>query len=197
MKDKPILIKSVVMFFFLILLLTSILMVGVPVLIKQHLHMGMEYVGISQSIMMVGGLVGGIIAGAMGTRLTIKNSLMIVAAGSLFIVMMGLIFLFETPAFPAYIILTAASALLFVTIQIFNIAAITFVQAETPTTLLGKVMSIIMILPFLAQGIGQVFYGALFEQLARVPWIIAFATAFLSAVIALFSRRVLSKEMDS
>ena len=49
-------------------------------------------------------------------------------------------------------------------------------------------MSLVMILPFLAQGIGQVFYGALFEQLANAPWIIAFVTAILVAAIALFSR---------
>jgi MFS family permease len=196
-KDKPILAKSVIMFFFLILLLTSILIVGVPVLIKQHLHMGMEFVGISQSIMMVGGLIGGIIAGAMGTRLTLINSLLIIAVGSIFLVTMGLVFLLETPMFTAYIILTVASALLFITIQMFNIAAITFVQTETPTTLIGKVMSIIMILPFLAQGIGQVFYGALFEQLKSMPWIIAFVTAFLVAAIALFSRRLIYMETDS
>ena len=194
-KEKPILAKSVIMFFFLILLLTSILMIGVPVLIRQHLDMGMEYVGISQSVMMVGGLVGGIIAGALGARLTMRNSLAIIALGGIFIITMGLVFLIETPALTAYIILTAASALLFVTIQLFNIAAITFVQTETPTELIGKVMSLIMILPFLAQGIGQVFYGALYEQLENMTWIIAFATAFLVAVIALLSRRLFAKNV--
>jgi len=194
-KEKPILLKSVIMFFFLIFLLASILMIGVPVLIKNHLYLDMEFVGISQSIMMVGGLAGGIIAGTLGSRLNMRSSLMIVALGSFIIVVMGVAVFAQIPAFTAYIILTAASALLFTTIQIFNIAAITFVQTETPTELIGKVMSLIMILPFLAQGIGQVFYGALFELLENAPWVIAFATAVLVAAIALFSRWVISKEL--
>ncbi|MCL2627253.1 MAG: MFS transporter [Oscillospiraceae bacterium] len=188
--EKPILIKSVGMLFFIILFLTSILMIGVPVIIKEHLHMGMEYVGISQSIMMVGGLIGGIIAGAIGSKLTMRKSLFIIAIGSIFIVIMGMVLIIEMPVFIAYAILTASSALLFVTIQIMNIAAITFVQTETPTQLIGKVMSLIMVLPFLAQGIGQVFYGALFEQLKNIPWVIAFTTALLVAILALFSRKL-------
>jgi len=188
--EKPILIKSVGMLFFLILFLTSILMIGVPVIIKEHLRIGMEYVGISQSIMMVGGLIGGIIAGAIGSKLTMRKSLFVIAIGSIFIIFIGMVLVIEMPVFIAYIILTASSALLFVTIQILNIAAITFVQTETPTELIGKVMSLIMILPFLAQGIGQVFYGALFEQLKNIPWVIAFTTAPLVAILALFSRRL-------
>jgi len=194
-KEKPILLKSVVMFFFLILLLTSILLIGVPVLIKRHLLLDMEFVGISQSIMMVGGLVGGIIAGALGSKLNMRNSLMIIALGSIIIVAMGVTIIAQMPAFTAYIVLTATSALLFMTIQIFNIAAITFVQTETPTQLIGKVMSLIMILPFLAQGIGQVFYGALFELLENKPWVIAFATAIMVAAIALLSRWVITKDL--
>jgi MFS family permease len=195
-KEKPIIAKSVIFIFFLILLLTSILMIGVPVIIKEHLHIGMEYVGISQSIMMVGGLAGGVIAGALGSKLTMKNSLLILALGCIFIILIGIILIVEFPVFTAYIILTAASALLFLTIQLFNIAAITFIQTETPMELIGKVMSLVMILPFLAQGIGHIFYGALFEQLENTPWIIAFTTSLLVAAIALLFRRMFVREIN-
>ena len=196
-KEKPILAKSVVVVFLLVLLLTSVILVGLPVLINQHLGLGMEYVGISQSLMMIGGLAGGILAGVLGEKLNIPKSLTIIAAGSIFIAAMGFVFLIETPAMMAYIILTAASAFVFLTVQIFSIASITFVQKETPTELIGKVMSMMMVLPFLAQAIGQVLYGALFEEFEAMPWVIVFATAALVAIIALVSRGLFEKAADA
>lgn len=188
-KEKPILAKGSVIIFLIVFLLVSILMVGLPVLINQHLKLGMEYVGINQSIMMIGGLAGGIAAGALGSRLTISKSLLVLAIGSIFIVSMGLVFLFDTPVLIAYIIMTAAGALVFFSMQLFQIAAITFVQAETPIELVGKVLSVIMVLPFLAQAAGQVLYGVLFEYFESSPWIVIFATAFAYAVIAICSWR--------
>jgi len=191
-KEKPVLARSVVIVFLIVFLLASVIMVGQPVLVNQHLGMGMEYVGISQSLMMIGGLLGGIIAGAWGERLNIQKSLIVIAIGSIFIVSMGLVFLIETPQIVAYITLTAACALVFLTVQVFNIAAITFVQKNTPTELIGKVMSMMMVLPFLAQALGQVLYGALFEEFEAMPWVIIFATALLVAIISVFSRGVFS-----
>jgi MFS family permease len=192
-KEKPVLARSVVIVFLIVFLLASVIMVGQPVLVNQHLGMGMEYVGISQSLMMIGGLLGGIIAGAWGDRLNIQKSLIVIAIGSIFIVSMGLVFLIETPQLVAYITLTAACALVFITVQLFNIAAITFVQKNTPTELIGKVMSMMMVLPFLAQALGQVLYGALFEEFEAMPWVIIFATALLVAIISVFSRGVFSE----
>jgi len=189
-KEKPVLAKSVIVIFLLVLLLTSILIVGMPVLVHQHLGLGMEYVGMNQSIMMAGGLIGGIAAGALGTRLTIPKSLLAIAVGSIFVAAVGLVFLVKTSVMFTFVTITAASAMVLVTLQLFQIAAITFVQRETPTQLTGKVLSMMMILPFLAQAVGQILYGALFEQLAEMPWTIAFGTAALIAIVALFSHRV-------
>jgi len=186
-KEKPVLAKSVILVFLLVLLLISILLVGVPVLINQHLDMGMEFVGISQSFMMVGGLSGGIIAGALGEKLNIPKALVLIAIGSVFIASMGVVFFIKTPMMIAYIVLTAASALVYLTVQVFNIAAITFLQKETPSELIGKILSMMMVIPFLAQAIGQVLYGALFEKLASMPWTIIFATAALVAIISTYS----------
>jgi hypothetical protein len=50
-------------------------------------------------------------------------------------------------------------------------------------------MSMLMMLPFVAQALGQIIYGVLFEQLEALPWIIVFASAAVSLAAALFSRR--------
>jgi MFS family permease len=192
-KEKPILAKSIGIIVVLVTMLSSVLIVGLPVLINRHLNMGMEYVGISQSIMMVGGLAGGIIAGALGSRLTLSRSMITVAIGSVFIVLMGLVFVWDISGYSAYIILTAASLLIMLSVQFFNIAGITFIQKETPIEFTGKIMSFIMMLPFLAQALGQVLYGVLFEQLESQPWLITFGTAILVSIVAILSHGVFKK----
>jgi len=195
-KEKPILAKVVIIVFFMVLMLASVIMVGQPVLVYQYLGMGMEHVGISQSLMMIGAVIGGVIAGTLGEKLTIKKSFMVIAIGSIFILLKGIVFMIGTPYFTAYIVVTITCAMVLMTVQIFNVAAITFVQKNTPSEIVGKVLSIIMVLPFLAQAIGQVLYGALFEGFYSMPWIVIIATAILVAAIAIFSQFINWKSDD-
>ena len=195
-KEKPIIAKVVAIVFFIVLMLSSIIMVGQPVLVYQYLGMGMEYVGVSQSLMMIGALAGGVIAGALGEKFTIKKAFLVIALGSIFIFLKGIVFMVGAPAFFSYIAVTVACALILLTMQMFNVAAITFIQKNTPTELIGKVLSMVMVLPFLAQAIGQVLYGALFEGFYSNPWIVLIASAVLIAVIALLSQFMNWKEAD-
>ena len=187
-KEKPILAKSAGVMFFVSLSLTSLLFVGLPVLITQHLGMSMTMVGVNQSAMMVGGLLGGIIAGALGTRLVMRKIYLPLLAVSLFLLPMGLVFAFDAPTLVAYVTITAMGALIFVAAQICSIPMFAFIQKETPTELIGKVMSIMLILPFLANALGILLFGMLFERFAELPWIIVFVVVLVSAVIAIYTR---------
>ncbi|MCL2412378.1 MAG: MFS transporter, partial [Treponema sp.] len=180
-KEKPILAKTAVIAFLIVMFLTAILLVGFPVLITQHLGLNMELVGINQSIIMLGGLFGGITAGIMGSKLTMSKSFTFVAISSIYIISIGLVVLLDVPSIPAYIIMTAAGTLVMIKVQLFNTAAITFVQKETPSELVGKVLSMLMILPFLANAFGMLIFGALLEQFASITWIIIFVNAFFIA----------------
>jgi len=196
-KEKPILVKSAGIMFFVNLSLVSLLFVGLPVLITQHLGMSMAMVGLNQSVMMVGGLLGGIVAGALGTRLTMRKLHLPLLAISLFLLPMGLVFMFDTSAIMAYATITAMGALIFVAAQMCSIPLIAFIQKETPTELIGKVMSIMLILPFLASALGILFFGMLFERLAGLPWVIVFAVVLVSAIIAVYTRRQFRRGVDS
>ena len=67
-----------------------------------------------------------------------------------------------------------------------QIQMISFLQEITPSTLIGKVMSIIMVLPFLAQAFGQILFGVLFGQFE--PWLVIFAASAVSLVTAVYSK---------
>jgi len=187
LKEKPILFKCSIIVFFLSFTLNSMLIVGVPALITLNLGYGMDLVGISSSFMMLGGLIGGITAGVLGNRLNIKKAPLLLLFSSMIIMPIGLVFLFDTPAFAAYIIITAATALTLGAMSMTQIQFFTFVQIEVPTELLGKIMSLLVILPFIANALGSSVYGVLFELFEELPWIVVFGTVAASVTVAVYA----------
>jgi len=189
MKSQPIILKSIAMIFLLTATLGSVIMVGIPVLITQYLEMGMEFVGISQSIMLTGGIFGGIITGILGNKLRTGNLYMLIIVSGLTLIPIGLAILFNAPYFIIYIIMTVACLLALAALTALNIRIVSLIQGQTPTELIGKVISVVTMLPFLGNAIGQFIYGIAFEQLAALPYIIMFATAGVVAMIGVFTRR--------
>jgi len=187
-KEKPIISKCAFIGFFIQLSVVPMVVVGIPVLVTQHLDYGMDMVGYSQSIMMIGGLMGGIAAGTLGARLTIKKLPLILFIACMLFGLIGLPFLFAVPSFAAYVFLTAATALAMAAVQLVSIPLFAFIQAETPSDLIGKVMSLFVILPFVATAIGSLIYGVLFEWFEAVPWVVVFGTVLLSCLVVVYAR---------
>jgi len=187
-KEMPIIAKCAFVGFLLQLTLVPMVIVGIPVLITQHLDFGMDFVGYSQSFMMIGGLVGSVTAGALGTKLRLGKLPFVLFISGLIFGMIGLPFVFNTPAFAAYIFITIATAVAMAIMQMVNIPLFAYVQAETPSDLIGKVMSLFMILPFVATAIGSLIYGVLYEIFEAIPWAVIFGTVVISSLIALYAQ---------
>lgn len=195
-KQKPLIGKCLVPIFLMELLFGSMLMIGIPVLIIGHLGMRMTHVGIAMAIMMFGGVIGGIIAGSLGARLSVPKGLVFVIIGIIFSVPMGLVFLFETPPLLAYIIVVTAGVAFMISAKISSIAIMTYVQGETPTELIGKVLSVLMVFPFVGQSIGFPLQGRLFEQFAASPWLVIFGVTFAMIAVAVYAYRYFKKELN-
>ena len=186
--EKPILVKCVIIAFVFSITIASMLIVGIPVLITKNLGMDMGMVGISSSFMMIGGLIGGILAAVLETRLTIQKIYLPLLFCCISVLPMGIIFFFDASAFLVYVVITTSSAFALMSTQICNIQFFAFVQRETPSKLIGKVMSILLIVPFIANASGQLLFGVLFERHGDLPWIIIFLAIFLSGIVVIYSR---------
>ena len=139
--------------------------------------------------MMSGGIVGGITAGVLGNKLKITNAYMPIMLSGLVMIPVGLALLFDAPYLVTYVMITAACVLAFALITIANIQVISLIQGETPAELTGKVMSLVVMLPFLANALGQFIYGIAFEHLATMPYIVMFVTVGMVVVIAIYTRK--------
>ena len=186
-KEKPAIARCFAAIFLPGIAINGTLIVGLQVLITQHLGMGTERVGLSQSIIAAGILAGSVIVGLLGPRLKLKQAPLYMLLCCIFIAPIGLVFLFGVPPAAAYIIITAASAVTFAILQPLVISAFSFVQAETPIELMGKVVSLFTMIPALAGAVGALIFGRLFGIFAESPYIVvllAVAIVFVSAILA-------------
>ena len=188
-RDKPILAQSVIIIFLFNIVLSSMLLIGLPVLITQTLEMDGSRLGITQGALMVGGLAGGLLAGVVGGRFPIQKIHRLLLICSLSTLPMAIAFLFGLSDFVTYIIITASVPVTMASATLFSIMLMSFIQTQTPVEMLGKVMSFIMALALCAQPIGQLFYGTLFEQLADMPWAVIAISVISSSVIAVYSQK--------
>lgn len=188
-REKPVIAHVAAAAFMLNVSLTSMVVIGLPVIVTQHLGFGMDYVGASQSAMMGGSLLGGIVAGVLGGKIKFDKTYLFLLASGLAVLPMGAALLFAMPPFAAYMAITVSVAVSLAFIMPASILIVSYVQAETPVELVGKVMSLIVVLPFLANALGQLAYGAAFEWLRGAPWAVVFATVALASLTALYTKK--------
>ena len=100
---------------------------------------------------------------------------------------MGVVFLFDVPVFVAYVIVVTAGFAFAFSAKILAIAMMTFIQMETPVELGGKVLSVLMVVPFVAQALGYPLQGRLFGQFAASPWVVVLGVALATLVVAMFA----------
>jgi len=188
-REKPLLGSVTLMMFLASIPTIAMLIVSFPVLVTQTLGLGMELLGVGQGIMMGGGVLGGVLAGALEKRLTIRRAHWVLLACGLFTLPMGLVSMFGISALTAFVILSLSAALVMLLTQIVLIQILAYVQLETPAELVGKAVAVVMALAIAAYPIGQLLFGMLLERFARLPWAVMFAAALLTVLVALRSRR--------
>jgi len=191
----PVLVKGASLTLIVSVLTTGVIMVGIPVLITQHLGMSAEHMGIGRAISWGGALLGTAISSYMGARLTIKKVPLFVVLLGLTMAPIGIALLLDIPHFAAFVVLVASDFIFTVVILLYMIAMWAYIQRTTPEELIGKVMALFSGLPFVASGLGYLLFGMLFERFYFAPWMIVFVSAFICSIAALIFRKAKDTEI--
>ncbi len=174
--------------------LSALIIISFPVVVTQVLHfppsLSSQMLGYLQGILAFGGLAGGILAGVLNKKLSIRKSWKLLLACCLGTAPMGLVLLLQSSDLVAYGVFAVSGFLIMVCSTLFTIQVMAYIQMTTPEAMIGKVISWILAISTCSQPLGQMTYGVLFEKMAgREGWIFL-ASALLSAVIAWYSRRI-------
>ncbi len=188
--EKPVFLSVLGIISLFNLILAAMMLVGIPVIVVQILGMSDTALGITQGALGLGGLAGGIIAGAAAEKIRLKNGYVFLIICSIAAFFMGISVFEAIPKNIGYIIITAISFIAMCTSTMFSVSMMTAAQQQTPSNLLGKIMAVIIAVSTCSQPVGQAVYGVLFDAFADKPYYITTGAAILAMAVSLYSKKV-------
>lgn len=194
LREKPIIGKGTLVVCGLTLFSSSMIIVGTPYLITEVLGfdeaLANRLYGFTQGALAAGGIAGGIAAGVLGNRLDIRKIGTVLAAFTLCLFPIGASLLLSPSGMVTYVIITVCCFACMVCSTIINVQMMAFVQEETPNTLIGKVISIIITAGTCSQPLGSAIYGLLFEVCGGFEYAVVLFSAVVSLLIAVGTRNI-------
>lgn len=196
-REKPVIGKGLVIICGINLFMSAMIIVGLPYMITEVMDFPAEKAaalyGLAEGALAAGGLAGGLCAGLFAKKLNIKNAgnLLIICAVCVF--PMGLSFIFLHSDMACYLIMIVCCVALMIFSTIFTIQMMSFVQAETPQNLIGKVIAVALTIAMCAQPVGNALYGILFEACRGFEYAVILFAGTASMVIAVSTRRLFGK----
>lgn len=167
--EKPAFLKVCLVIAGLNLFLSSMVTIGVPVMIVEHWGLSNQLLGIAQGLLAAGGVLGGLLTALLGKRLQPERAYVFLILCAMLTLLMGAGILWSNTPYLKYLILSGTGTAITIFSTMFSIQMLAVVQRETPERLIGKVIACIMTLIMCAQPIGQLIYGIFLEQISAVP----------------------------
>ena len=191
--EKPEFVPVIVILALFNLIFSSVMIVGIPIMVVNILQMSDISLGITQGSLGLGGLAGGLLGGVIGGRLKLKNGYLLLAGCSVSALVMGIGLFSFVPPFVGYWLITGMSFAAMALSTMFTIQMCSMVQQQTPAHLIGKIMALIMAVANCAAPAGQAVYGLLFDVCSKVPWAVLLGAAVISIGISVYSKKVFLK----
>lgn len=195
-REQPILGRVSLLLAGINLIFSALIIIGLPIVINEHLGfsqtVGNRLYGFAEGALAAGGLIGGVLAGVIGQKLTIQKSYTIIGLCTFTLFPIGLALLLPISTMTTYVIIVVSCTAMMALSTVFSIEMITYAQQITPTHLLGKVMALLTCLVMCAHPIGQLMYGMLFEIMSTNISLIFFAALLVCIGITVLGRKIIS-----
>ena len=196
-KEKPVIGKALLVVCGINLFLSSMLMVGLPYMVTEVLYLdgalANNLYGFAEGALAAGGLAGGISAGVFAKKLSIQKAGNLIIASAVSVFPAGLALLVFSSGMLNYIILTVCCFCIMLFSTVFAVQMLSFFQTETPQSLVGKVIAVILAVSMCAQPLGNVVYGILFEICRGYEFAVILFAGAISLVIAVRTKGIFSK----
>ena len=194
LKERPVLWKISLVFGASNLLLTSLILIGLPVIITQRLRFAADTAnrlyGYAQGVFAAGAILGGFLSGVLSDKLKSKSGFVLLTGCSLCVVISGMALQMLNTPIAIYIVLISGCGLLLTIHTMFQIQMMTYLQLLTPKELVGKVISCFMCVVMCTMPLGQVLYGFAFEHIGRGIYLLFYLAGFIMTGISIMTRRV-------
>lgn len=196
-KKKPVIGKVLLVICGINLFLAAMIIVALPYLVTEVLNLeavqANRLYGFAEGALATGGLVGGIGAGVFANKLAIQKSGNLVIACAVCAFPIGAALILFSSGIINYIVITVCCFVIMVFSTIFTVQMMSFIQAETPQNLIGKVIALILTVSMCAQPLGNALYGVLFEVCKGLEYVVVLFAGVVSLMIAIGTRNIFKK----
>lgn len=176
------------------LTVSALMIIGLPVIVLQLLDfpssVASRLYGFMEAILAVGGLIGGIGAGVLGSKLKIGNSWKLLAYAGILLLPIGAVLALDCSSYVSYAVLAAAGLIIMAFATVYVIQIMSYIQITVPQESVGKVIAWVIAVSTCTQPIGQMMYGVLFDKLGKGIWGIFGVAAAASVLIAGYTKKI-------
>lgn len=191
LKAQKVIVKVVAVAFLLNFFLASFIQVIIPYVSRIQLGATDAQFGLMNTILAIGSLLGTVVYGVIANRLNetsiTKNLILVAILFSLLVIPFGLI----QNSTLAFWLMTVIVASAMGVVTVVSVQLIVYIQLVSDKALLGRIMSLVMIVTTLAIPLGQVMYGSFAAAAStKMLLVLIIATSIVTILIAIFSIRI-------
>lgn len=187
--DKPVIGKTLLVVCGVNLFLSAMIIVAMPYLITEVFDLGTvqanRLYGFAQGALAAGGLTGGISAGVFSKKLSYQKSGNLITASAVCVFPIGAALILFSSGIINYLVITVCCFVIMVFSTIFTVQMLSFMQAETPQNMVGKVIAFALTFAMCAQPLGNALYGIMFEACNGFEYVVVLFSGVVSLIIAL------------
>lgn len=196
-REQPIIMQFSLAVAAINMILSALVIIGLPVIITQKLDFDSEMAnrlyGYAEGVFAMGSLCGGMGAGLFAKKLKAKNGYLLLLYDALTLIPIGIAIMFPIPAMLSYAIILVSCFCMAFLATLFSIQIMSYLQIIVPMDLIGKVISCAMCIGMCASPIGQAIYGGLFEVLNENVFVVFYAAAVLTVMVALALKKAFQR----
>lgn len=196
-REQPIIMQFSLAVAAINMILSALVIIGLPVIITQKLDFDSEMAnrlyGYAEGVFAMGSLCGGMGAGLFAKKLKAKNGYLLLLYDALTLIPIGIAIMFPMPAMLSYAIILVSCFCMAFLATLFSIQIMSYLQIILPMDLIGKVISCAMCIGMCASPIGQAIYGGLFEVLNENVFVVFYAAAVLTVMVALALKKAFQR----
>ena len=191
LKAQKVIVKVAAVAFLLNFFLASFIQVIIPYVSRIQLGATDAQFGLMNTILAIGSLLGTVVYGVIANRLNetsiTKNLILVAILFSLLVIPFGLI----QNSTLAFWLMTVIVASAMGVVTVVSVHLIVYIQLVSDKALLGRIMSLVMIVTTLAIPLGQVMYGSFAAAAStKMLLVLIIATSIVTILIAIFSIRI-------
>ncbi|WP_102273633.1 MFS transporter [Cytobacillus massiliigabonensis] len=192
-KRNPVLFKVLIAVASINLFFSSMIIVGLPYMIKIQLGLSSQLYGIAESFLAIGSIGAGLSIGFIGKKYSIHHSYVFILLGGVMLLPIAFVSGLQIEPIIAYCVICISTFLCVASVGIFTIFAQTFIQTETPHEMLGKVSAVVATIVMCSYPIGQSLYGMLFDRFSDQVFAIVLIAIFIEILLGIMTKRYLTK----